>query len=191
MQKFYPGQVCIYQIAPFAFIINGMYPDDRVLVVYVPRPADFACVQEQGWYRIPQQYAPKGLHAEYYAFYFGRRFGPQKWSIVYYAPRLGHELVRRVDLLPAETDHPHAQDLYYKVQLGPVQALPRPIVSLRWRRITFIHTTGDRFLDAREINDLFIDGGEYVDRMFVALREGELHPEQEYDPRLEAKKPPL
>jgi len=157
-----------------------MYPDDRILVAYIPRPADFAKVQQAGWYRIPQRHVPKGLYAEYYAFYFGRSFGSQKWSIVYYAPRLGHELLRRVDLLPDEPTHPHAQDWYYKVQLGPLEQLPQPIISLRWRRVTFIHTTGDRFMDAREINDLFVDGGEYVDRLFVALKERGLQPERNY-----------
>ena len=52
-----------------------MYPEDRVLVTYMPKPADFAIVQTQGWYRIPKQHAPKGIHAEYIAFYFGRQFG--------------------------------------------------------------------------------------------------------------------
>ncbi|HUM67824.1 MAG TPA: hypothetical protein PLK31_03125 [Chloroflexota bacterium] len=47
----------------------------------MPKPSDFAILQEQGWYRIPQNHAPKGLFAEYYAFYFGRRFGDNKWSI--------------------------------------------------------------------------------------------------------------
>lgn len=160
-----------------------MYPEDRILVAYMPQPADFAYVQQRGWYRIPQQHAPKGLHAEYYAFYFGSRFGAQKWSISYYAPRLGHELARRIDLLPEEPEHPRAQKLYFKIQLGPLQALPQPIISLRWRRITFIHTTGDRFLDAREINDLFVEGGEYVDRLFVALRERGVQPERHYEMR--------
>lgn len=159
----------------------GMYPDDRVLVAFVPHPADFARIQQKGWYRIPQRHAPKGLQSDYYAFYFGRQFGAQKWSIIYYAPRLGHELVRRVDLLPEEADHPRANDPYYKVQLGPLQKLPAPILSLRWRRVTFIHTTGDRFLDAREINDLFVEGGDYVDRLFVALKERGLRPERNYE----------
>ncbi|MCA9977622.1 MAG: hypothetical protein KC413_17805, partial [Anaerolineales bacterium] len=92
-----------------------MYPEDRVLVAYVPDPADFAILQQEGWYRIPQQHAPKGLYAEYLAFYFGRRFGLEKWTISYYAPRLGHELVTRTALFPDEPDHPRAQALYYKV----------------------------------------------------------------------------
>jgi hypothetical protein len=51
--------------------------------------------------------------------------------------------------------------------------LERPIVSLRWRRVTFIHTTWDRFQDAREINDLFVEGEPYVDRRYAILRDQE------------------
>lgn len=157
-----------------------MYPEDRVLVAYVPRPADFAIVQNEGWYRIPQQFAPKGLHAEYFAFYFGRHFGPEKWAIQYYARNLGHELTTRLALFPDEPEHPRAQDLYYKVQLGPLQKLERPILSLRWRRVTFIHTTWDRFNIATEINDLFVDGDEFVDRLYAALKERGVQAERNY-----------
>ena len=157
-----------------------MYPEDRVLVAYMPKPSDFAIVQQEGWYRIPQKHAPKGLYAEYVAFYFGRSFGADKWVIRYYAPRLGHELLTRQTLLPNEPDHPRAHELYYKVQLGPVQQLAQPIISLRWRRITFIHTTWDRFMDATEINDLFVEGGEYVDRLYAALKERGIRAERQY-----------
>lgn len=150
-----------------------MYPEDRVLVAYVPQRRDFELIQTQGWYRIPQKFAPKGLYAEYVAFYFGARFGEQKWAIHYYAQNNGHELARRVDLLPDEPDHPRAQEIYYKIQLGELTRLARPIVSLRWRRVVFLHTTWDRFQDAAELNDLFIDGEGYVDRHFAALRERE------------------
>lgn len=157
-----------------------MYPEDRVLVAYVPRPADFEIVRRDGWYRIPQQYAPKGLYAEYFAFYFGRHFGDEKWAVHYYAPHQGHELVTRLDLLPNEPDHPRANEFYYKVQLGPLQRLERPITSLRWRRIAFIHTTWDRFQDAVEINDLFIEGGPYVDRLYAILKDRGIQAERQY-----------
>lgn len=148
-----------------------MYPEDRVLVAYVPKPSDFAKIQEHGWYRVPQRHAPKGLYAEYFAFYFGQRFGQQKWAIHYYARRLGHELVTRQQLFPQQAAHPRANDLYYKVQLAALKQLNRPIISLRWRRLTFLHTTWDRFQDAVEVNDLLIDGEEYVDRKYAVLRE--------------------
>ena len=157
-----------------------MYPEDRVLVAYMPRPTDFAIVQKHNWYRIPQNSAPKGLYAEYFAFYFGRRFGSEKWAVHYYARNLGHELVTRHSLFPEETEHKRADDLYYKVQLGPLVQLERPIPSLRWRRVTFIHTTWDRFSQAAEINDLFVDGDEYVDRLYAALRERGVQAERKY-----------
>lgn len=149
-----------------------MYPEDRVLVVYLPKRTDFDILLQDGWYRIPQKSAPKGLYAEYYAFYFGREFGDDKWTIRYYAPQLGRELLTRGDLLPAEPNHPRAHEYYFKVQIGPLKQLSRPIVSLQWRRITFIHTTWDRFQDASEINDLFIEGGDYVDRKQAILKDG-------------------
>lgn len=157
-----------------------MYPDDRVLVCFVPTPADFERILRNGWYRIPEQHAPKGLRAEYFAFYFGRNFGPEKWAIHYYARQKGYELFRRRDLFPSETDHPRAENLYYKVALGPIRKLAQPIVSLRWRRITFLHTTWDRFKEAREINDLLLEGGEFLDRLSIALKEKGLEAERNY-----------
>ncbi len=148
-----------------------MYPEDRVLVAYVPQPADFELIQKRSWYRIPYKKAPKGVHAEYLAFYFGRQFGEEKWAIRYYAPNLGHELMRRAELLPHEPDHPRANEVYYKVQLGALRSLARPIVSLSWRRLLFVHTTWDRFQDAHEVGDLFVEGDQYVDRRFTVLRD--------------------
>jgi hypothetical protein len=157
-----------------------MYPEDRVLVAYVPRTEDFELLRLERWYRVPQQHATKGLYAEYFAFYFGRHFGPQKWAIYYYARNLGHELVTRKELFPNETDHPHADKPYYKVQLGPILSREHPILSMRWRRVTFIHTTWDRFEDAREINDLFVEGGHYVDRLYATLKEQGIQAERNY-----------
>jgi len=88
---------------------------------------------------------PKGLHAEYYAFYFGANFGDEKWAIHYYAPQKGFELLKRTDLFPDQQDHPRANENYYKVSLGSLEKLAQPITSLRYHRITFLHTTWDRF----------------------------------------------
>ncbi len=158
-----------------------MYPEDRVLVAYLPEPEDYNRIKADGWYRIPVRYAPKGLHAEYIAFYFGSKFGAEKWAIHYYAPNVGHELTTRRALIPSEPDHEHADDLYYKVQLGPLARRQEPIVSLRWRRITFIHTTWDRFQDAAEINDLFVEGDSYVDRIYATLKESGIQAERNYN----------
>jgi hypothetical protein len=160
-----------------------VYAEDRVLVGIMSNPRDFQIARDQGWYRVPARRAERGVYFEYVAFYFTAAFGDEKWAIHYYARRLGHELVTRRDLLPDEPDHPRADEPYYKIQLGPLQKRERPIASRRWRRITFIYTTWDRFQVAEEINDLYAQGGEYVDRLYVALRDAGLTPERHYPVR--------
>jgi hypothetical protein len=147
------------------------------------RRQDLDIARDQGWYRVPYSKASRGVYFEYVAFYFTAPFGELKWGVHYYARRLGHELVTRRELLPSEPDHPRASEFYYKLQLGPLQKREPPIVSRRWRRISFIHTTWDRFETALEINDLFSEGDEFVDRLYHALRESNLGPEREYPVR--------
>jgi hypothetical protein len=129
--------------------------DDIVLVALMNKSRDMDVVRAEHWYRIPAKHAPAHIaHARYLAFYLTKAFGENRWSIREYAPVRGHELVRRRDLFPAETDHPRADEPYYKLELGQLLALPRPIVSRAGRRVLFIWTTGDKFSRAVEINDL-------------------------------------
>jgi len=131
---------------------------ERVLVAVVPRPRDWELVRSEHWYRIPVSRAPRRIGAEYLAFYHTGRFGELRWSIRYYAPTRRYRLMRRRELLPGEPDHPRADALYYKIEIGPLKALPRPIPSRRLRRVTFILTTLPRLLSAQEITDLWERG---------------------------------
>ncbi|MBE9506453.1 MAG: hypothetical protein IMY86_00250 [Chloroflexi bacterium] len=142
---------------------------------------DFKIARDEGWYRIPTKHAPQGAtEAAVLAFYFTRAFGDEKWAIHWYTPSRGYELVHRRDLFPDELDHPRADETYYKLQLGPLMKLEQPIPSLRWRRITFIDTTWDRFTAAEEINDLYASG---ADGLFVTLKEAGFYPEREFSVR--------
>jgi hypothetical protein len=162
------------------------YSSDRVLVAIMNNRRDFGIARDDGWYRIPLEHAPKSVtEAVVLAFYFTRVFKDDKWSICWYAPVRGHELVCRRDLLPDQSNHPRADKVYYKMQLGPLMRLERPIPSLLWRRITFIETTWDRFIAAEEINDLYISG---ADGLFVTLKEAGFHPEREFAVREEGVK---
>jgi hypothetical protein len=160
-----------------------MHPEDRVLVAVMNRPQDFEVARDQGWYRLPEDKAERGAFFEYVAFYFTAAFGEEKWAIHHYARNLCHELLTRRELLPHEPDHPRANERYYKLQLAPLQKREPPIASQRWRRVTFIYTTWDRFQAAEEINDLYAEGGEFVDRLYHALRESGLTPERCYPVR--------
>jgi hypothetical protein len=157
------------------------HPSDRVLIAIMNDRRDFDIARDEGWYRIPTKYASQSVtEAVLLAFYFTRVFDAEKWAIHWYAPVRGHELVHRRDLLPDEPDHPRANETYYKIQIGPLVRLEKPIPSLRWRRITFIDTTWDRFTAAEEINDLYASG---ADGLYVTLKEAGFYPEREYSVR--------
>ncbi len=144
--------------------------DERVLVAIVPRLEDWALVVNESWYRIPLAKAPERVGAEYLAFYMPARFGEMGCSIRYYAPIRRYRLVRRRDLLPAEPGHPRADDRYLKLELGALRELPHPIPAAKLRRVTFIPTTLDLLLAAREINDLWLRETA-KDRLWQALQE--------------------
>ena len=151
---------------------------DRVLVAVMNNPRDFRLARDAGWYRVPVRHAPPSTtDAAVLAFYFTAKFKRERWTIPWYAEVRGHELVRRVDLFPEEAHHPRAEQQYYKLQIGPLIRREPPLPSLRWRRITFIETTWDRFTAAEEINDLYASG---ADGLYVTLKESGFFPERDY-----------
>jgi hypothetical protein len=142
----------------------------RVLVCLINNPRDLEIARWDHWYRIPVKHAPAEHLADYLAFYLSAPFGDERWAIHEVAAVRGHELLRRVDLFPDQPAHPRANDAYYKMQLGPLQRLQRPIPSAKWRRITFVQTTGDRLLHALDVSELVDNPGKTT--RFVTLMEG-------------------
>jgi hypothetical protein len=155
-------------------------PTDLVLVAVLNNKRDFEIARVLGWYRIPFKTAPKTVAVDWLAFYQTARFGDEKWAINYLAPVRGHELTTRSELLRTQPDHPHASEPYYKIQLGPLERLAMPIPSRKWRRLTFLYTTGERLLAATEINDLIIQSEER-ELLWKALRERGLTAERQYE----------
>ncbi len=148
-----------------------MQAEDLVLVAVVKSPRDLEIARVLGWYRIPLRTAPKTVRVDWLALYQPGRVGPGGGAIRYVAPVRGYELTTRGELLRDEKDHPAADEPYYRLQLGPLQALPRPIPARRWRRITFFYTTGARLLTASEIEDLTVPLGASADPLWRLLRE--------------------
>lgn len=146
-----------------------MYADDRVLVGVVNRAKDFEIAQRENWYRIPEGQLPRGLNAEYIAFFLsGRSFRERGGSVAYFARVTGLELARRRDLLPNETRR--AEAVYYKVQFRDFIQKDPPIRNQPARPISFIRTTWDRFISAEFVSDLYLKSDYYVDRVYHALR---------------------
>jgi hypothetical protein len=157
-----------------------MNPSDLVLVAILKDKRDLEIARVLGWYRIPLKSAPKTVAVDYLAFYQTAKFGAEKWSINYIASVRGHELTTRAELMRTQPDHPRAQEAYYKVQIGSLERLPRPIPSRAWRRITFLYTTGEKLLAATELNDLIVQSEER-ERLWKALYERGLVAEKHYD----------
>lgn len=155
-----------------------MYPEDRVLVGVINRKRDFDKARDDHWYRVPQGEAPKGIHAEYIAFFFSKAFKELNGGIHYYARRTGIELVRRRDLLPDEANHKRADALYHKLQLGELLRKDPPVLNPSHRSVSFIYTTWDRFEQARVLADLYSDADHFVDRVFHVLEEAKIPAER-------------
>ncbi len=126
----------------------------------MPTPRDMEIARLLGWYRIPLRTAPKVVAVDYLAFYQPSTFGERGGQIEFIAEVRGHELTTRGELLKDEADHPHAKEEYYKVQLGSLEKLSKPITADKWKRLTFLYTTGEYLLKAKTINDLVVDGDE-------------------------------
>ena len=158
-----------------------MYPEDRVLVGVINRKRDFEMARYQHWYRVPEGRVPRGIHAEYVAFFLSRAFGELNGGIHYYARRTGIELARRRDLLPGEPNHPRANAVYHKLQFGELRPKDPPILNETRRAVSFILTTWDRFSSAHTLADLYGKSDEFVDRVFYALERSGIHPEYRWE----------
>lgn len=142
-----------------------------ILVTVLPAQRDLDIARLLGWYRIPMRSAPKVVDVDYLAFYQTAAFGKEhRWQIEQYAEVKGHELTSRGELFRDETEHPRAKEEYYKIQLGELQSLPRPIQSGKWRRLTFLYTTGERLASAQTLHDLVVTSEER-EVLWRALRE--------------------
>ncbi|HEX7540635.1 MAG TPA: hypothetical protein VF352_00775 [Anaerolineales bacterium] len=131
-----------------------------VLVCLLPSPRDLEIARLLGWYRIPFRSAPKVVAVDYLAFYQPGSFGEGAGGIEWIAPVRGHELTTRAELLRDESDHPRAGEEYFKIQLGTLERLTRPVVAEKWKRLTFLYTTGEYLLKAHTLNDLVVQSDE-------------------------------
>ena len=135
-------------------------PTSLVLVCLIPAPRDLEIARLLGWYRIPLRTAPKVISVDYVAFYQPTSFGERGGQIEFIAQVRGHELTTRAELLKDEISHPRANEEYYKIQLGNLEKLNEPIKTDKWKRLTFLYSTGEHLLNAKTLNDLVVEGEE-------------------------------
>ena len=143
---------------------------DLVLVCLMPTPRDLEIARLLGWYRIPLRTAPKVVAVDRLAFYQPASFGELSGRIEFTAPVRGHELTTRAELLKDEALHPRAMEEYYRIQVGELERLPQPIKAGRWRRLTFLYTTGEYLQRAQTLHELVVASEERT-LLWRSLRE--------------------
>lgn len=168
--------------SPPPLYTDPLYTDPRsrrstVLVAVVNNIDDLRRAASEGWYRIPQRRAPRRVAADFLAFYQTGAFRNQEeaQTVTYYAATRRYRLVTRRELLPAEADHPRAEDFYFRIELGPLLRLEKPLPSASLRRITFIHTTLDRLFHSSDVKELFVKEDPF-DAFWQTLRANRLRP---------------
>jgi len=128
--------------------------DKIVLVGVLRNKRDLDILLTENWYRIPVAYAPR-RQFNYLAFYQPALFGRQGKRIRYYACVLNYQITKRSDLLPDESNHPKAHDYYFRVRVGKIKKLPRPIRNIIPRRVSFGFTTLNHLLKSKSILQLY------------------------------------
>jgi hypothetical protein len=131
----------------------------EVLVAIINDKLDFAILREKLWYRIPVSSVKKWLiekwPPKWLAFYQTSALDAEKHAINYFAEVVDIRRVRRGQLFPNNPQDEKSNKYYYQIFVKPIQKLPKPIYSRRFRRIIFIPTTWDKFINAIEVNDLY------------------------------------
>lgn len=148
-----------------------------VLVAVLNNRDDFRRIADEGWYRIPQRRAPDRVGADYLAFYQTSVFADvgEANTIVWMAATQRYRLATRAELLPEEADHPRAADYYFRIEVGPLLRLHRPVHATTWRRLSFIHTTLGALVNASDVKELVLDIDPF-DTLWNALRKNRLRP---------------
>lgn len=154
----------------------------EVLVAILNDERDFALARKSNWYRIPvfsvQKWLKERWPPKWVAFYHTKVFGDIAFSIRYYARVFKTPEVLRYQLFPNESLNEKSNQRYYQLILGPLQTLPAPIFSRRWRRIVFIPTTWEKFMTATEINDLY-DESPLEDRLWAEFKRRNISAERQ------------
>jgi very-short-patch-repair endonuclease len=151
----------------------------EVLVAIMRDRRDFGILQEQLWYRVPVDTAPKRWPPQWLAFYQTKIFRDEAWAIHYYGRVRSISVVSRTDLFPDEFRSRKSERHYYQVHLESLQHLLRPISSERGRRLIFVPTTWAKFTAAEQINDLF-DDSPLEDRLWAELKRLDIDAERQY-----------
>ncbi len=150
-----------------------MNKSEELLVGIVNRIGDYNVIHNQLWYRIPIEKVDKMLKdrwpPKWIAFYYTSRINKYPQMILHYGKVSSIEVKSRKELFPTEKINYKTRRNYSKISIEEVRTLPKPILSRRFRKIVFIKTTYNKFINAIEVNDLF-DGSNLEDKLWAEMK---------------------
>ncbi len=145
----------------------------EVLVALLNYKRDFSILREEHWYRIPTDSVESRLKKrwppQWLAFYQTKEFGNEAYAVNYFSEVEHIKKAKRRQLFPKEPRNEQSEKEYFKISIGELQRLSKPILSRRFRRIIFISTTLEKLVAAEEINDLF-DESTLEDKMWAEFK---------------------
>ena len=154
----------------------------EVLVAIINNHLDFVIARERHWYRVPLSSKEKWLNErwppKWLALYQTKKFGEEAYAINYYAKVQSIRRVYRWQLFPDQPRDEKSNRQYYQLVFEALQHLPVPIISRRRRRIVFIPTTWQKFINSAEINDLYAESS-LEDRLWAALKRLQIQAERQ------------
>lgn len=155
---------------------------EALIVGIINNRRDLRILMDQNWYRIPVDKADKFLKKrwppKWIAFYYTGAVKNNPFLISHYARIKQITKVLRIDLFPEDPNNLNSSRPYYKISFEKLETLPKPILSRRWRRIIFIQTTYQKFINAAEINDLF-DGSKLEDKLWAEFKRNNIDAERQ------------
>lgn len=98
----------------------------QALIAIVNNPQDWRIVQEQRWYRVPVETAPRRWPPQWLAFYQTKIFKDEAYAVRYFGRVNRIQKVKREALFPDELLNAKSQREYYQVFLDSLETLPRP-----------------------------------------------------------------
>ena len=131
-----------------------MAKNKNVLVGVLKNRDDLKILLLNHWYRIPVEFLP-GRKFKYIAFYQPVSFGARGKRIEYFARVSKISRSKRIKLLPKQSSHPRANKNYLKVKFRQIKKLPKPVINIIPRRVSFGFTDLKTLLSAKNILELY------------------------------------
>lgn len=151
----------------------------ELLVAILKEKSDFAILQNEGWYRIPVDKAPRRWPPKWLAFYHPKKFGADAFCVRYFGEVGDIRKVPRRELFPNEFPNSKSDRLYHRIELKSLEERSTPIPSPRPRRLVFVPTTWSKFELAEQINDLF-DDSPLEDSVWEELKRRKIRAERQW-----------